>query len=151
MCIRDRSYTCKSDNKTNDNDGYLFIFGQNTQTPTFERGTEYGGTISKSMTPVGISLDCLPQNTENDFDIVVVDGDHIAPNDTDPNADQGSSNVVICSTKKGESLDEYFVCAAEEVAPGTPGRYKINLTVNKSLATITEDVYEFTVVAEVAL
>ena len=127
----------------------MFIFGENTRTPTFETGNEYSGTISKSMTPVGVSLDCLPQNTENDFDLVVVDRDHIAPNDTDPNADQGSSNVVICSTKKGESLDEYFVCAAEEVAPGTPGRYKINLTLKKSLTTIPEDAYEFTVLAEV--
>ena len=75
----------------NDNAGYVYIFGQNTQTPTFERGTEYGGTISKSMTPVGISLDCLPQNTENDFDMVVVDRDHIATLPNIPNVDLGSS------------------------------------------------------------
>ena len=84
--------------------------------------------------------------------MVVVDGDYIAPYDNAvPNPDQGSSNVVTCSAKNGEILDEYFVCSAEEITPGTPGRYKIHLTVNKSLTTITEDVYEFTVVAEVAL
>ena len=128
----------------------MFIFGENTRTPTFETGNDYSGTISKSMTPVGVSLDCLPQNPGNNFDMVVVDGDHIAPNDTDPNADPGSSNVVTCSAKNGENLDDdYFGCSGEEVAPGTPGRYKINLTLKKSLTTIPEDVYEFMVLAEV--
>ena len=99
------------------------------------------------MTPVDISLDCLPQNpgNENNFHMIVVDRDYIA---TLPDY-QGGSNVVNCSAKNGENLDEYFDCTAEEVAPGTAGRYKINLTLKKSLTTIEGDVYDFTVVAQV--
>ena len=80
--------------------------------------------------------------------MVVADEDYVARSSIldPPNPDQGSSNVVTCSAKKGESLDEYFECSVEELAPG---RYKINLSLKKSLTTITEDVYEFTVVAQV--
>ena len=98
------------------------------------------------MTQVGISLDCL----DNNFHMVVVDGDYIAPNDpVAPNPDQGSSNVVTCSARKGESLDEYFACSVAEIAPGVPGRYKINLNLKKSLTTIIGNEYEFIVVAQV--
>ena len=138
------SYTCKSDGKTNEKDHNLFVYGENTQTPTFEGGNEFSGTITKSMMPVGVSLDCLPGNN---FDMVVVDGDYIATKPDIPNVDQGSSNVVTCSAKNGESLDdEYFDCSAEELAPG---RYKISLTLKKSLTTIPDNVYDFTVVAQV--
>ena len=141
------TYTCESTGQTSPpKTNNLFIYGENTQTPTFEGGNEYSGMISKSMTPVDVSLDCLPGN---DFHMVVVDEDYIATKTGIPNVDQGSSNVVTCSTKIGDSPEDYFACSAEELAPGVAGRYKINLTLKKSLTTITGNEYEFTVVAQV--
>ena len=124
----------------------MFVFGENTQTPTFEK-PEYSGNIAKSTTPVGISLDCIP---DNDFHMVVVDSDYIA--DSVDNNDINSSNVVkFCEAKKEENSDEYFTCSVEEIVPGVPGRYKIDLTLLKSLTTIPEDAYEFTVHVQVGL
>jgi len=140
------TYTCESTGQTSaPKANNLFIYGENTQTPTFEGGNEYSGIISKSMTPVDVSLDCLPGD---DFHMVVVDGDYIATKTGIPNVDQGSSNVVTCSTKIGASPEDYFDCSAEELAPGVAGRYKINLKLKKSLTTITGNEYEFIVVAQ---
>ena len=141
------TYTCESTGQTSaPKANNLFIYGENTQTPTFEGGNEYSGIISKSMTPVDVSLDCLPGD---DFHMVVVDGDYIATEPQIPDQDLGSSNVVTCSTKVGASPEDYFACSAEELALGVAGRYKINLTLKKSLTAITGNEYEFTVVAQV--
>ena len=140
------TYTCESTGQPSEKSNNLFIYGENTQTPTFEGGNEYSGIISKSMTPVDVSLDCLPGG---DFHMVVVDGDYIATEPQIPDQDLGSSNVVTCSTKVGASPEDYFACSAEELALGVAGRYKINLTLKKSLTAITGNEYEFTVVAQV--
>ena len=82
--------------------------------------------------------------------MVVVDSDYIA--DSVDNNDINSSNVVkFCEAKKEENSDEYFTCSVEEIVPGVPGRYKIDLTLLKSLTTIPEDAYEFTVHVQVGL
>ena len=108
------------------------VTGENTKPPTFNTTGEYSGTISKGMTP-GVALDCLP---DTNFHMVVVDTDFI-----DPDNDEGSSNVVACQADP----DEFFDCQAM----GSPGEYEIHLVLKKSLATINEDTYKFTVVAQV--
>ena len=112
----------------------LDITGKNTQPPTFNTTGEYAGTISKGMTP-GVALDCLP---DTNFHMVVVDTDFIDP---DPDNDEGSSNEVTCQADP----DEFFDCQAV----GSPGEYEIHLVLKKSLATINEETYKFTVVAQV--
>ena len=124
------SYTCESG--SSEQFLTLDITGENTKPPTFKTTGEYAGTISKGMT-LGVALDCLP-NTN--FHMVVVDTDFI-----DPGNDEGSSNVVTCQADP----DEFFDCQAV----GSPGEYEIHLVLKKSLATINEETYKFTVVAQV--
>ena len=85
--------------------------------------------------PVGASLDCLDKN----FHIVVVDRDYIATtkNSRNPSDDEGSSNVVTCSSI--EMPGEYFDCSVH--GQGVPGRYMIKLTLKRSLTTILGDMY----------
>ena len=124
------SYACESG--SSEQILNLHIIGENTQPPTFATTGEYAGTISKGMTP-GVALDCLPNTT---FHMVVVDTDFI-----DPDNDEGSSNEVTCQVDP----DDFFDCQAL----GSPGEYEIHLVLKKSLATINEETYTFTVVAQV--
>ena len=119
----------------------LHIIGENTQPPTFTTPGDYAGTISKGMTP-GVALDCLP---DTNFHMVVVDTDFIYLQPT--NNDEGSSNVVTCQALREDNVtpDEFFDCQAV----GSPGEYEIHLVLKKSLATITDETYTFTVVAQV--
>ena len=126
------SYTCESG--SSEQFLTLDITGENTKPPPFKTTGEYAGTISKGMTP-GVALDCLP-NTN--FHMAVVDTDFIDP---DPDNDEGSSNEVTCQADP----DEFFDCQAV----GAPGEYEIHLVLKKSLATINEETYKFTAVAQV--
>ena len=132
------SYVCESGSSLLDSVYKQFltldITGENTQPPTFTTTGEYAGTISKGMTP-GVALDCLP-NTN--FHMGVVDTDFIDP---DPDNDEGSSNEATCQADP----DEFFDCETM----GSPGEYEIHLVLKKSLATINEETYKFTVVAQV--
>ena len=133
------SYTCES-GSSEQIELNLAIIGENTQPPTFNTTGEYAGTISKGMTP-GVALDCLP---DTNFHMVVVDTDFI---DSDPDNDEGSSNEVTCQTLREDNStpDEFFECKTV----GSPGEYEIHLVLKKSLATIKEETYTFTVVAQV--
>ena len=128
------SYACESGSSEHSEILNLHIIGENTQPPTFSTTGEYAGTISKGMTP-GVALDCLP-NTN--FHMAVVDTDFIDP---DPDNDEGSSNEATCQADP----DEFFDCETM----GSPGEYEIHLVLKKSLATINEETYKFTVVAQV--
>ena len=152
-------YTCQSTGLVRSVITRVFVSGENTQTPTFEEGNDFTGTISKSM-PVGMSLD-------NIFQMTVVDRDYIATQPGIPNVDQGSSNVrfthlnkifhifhsqvvscgatVLGTSEKRQKI--HFACSAEYLY--APGRYRIHLILLESLIWMLDDVYEFTVVAQV--
>ena len=118
----------------------LHIIGENTQPPTFTTPGDYAGTISKGMTP-GVALDCLP---DTNFHMVVVDTDFIEPGN-----DEGSSNEVTCQADPDEFFDCQAVGSLGEYEIHLRDQYEIHLVLKKSLATITDETYTFTVVAQV--
>ena len=140
------SYTCESG--SSEQFLTLDITGENTKPPTFKTTGEYAGTISKGMT-LGVALDCLP---DTNFHMVVVDTDFIDPDNAHclhHCSDEGSSNEVTCQADPDEFFDCQAVGSLGEYEIHLRDQYEIHLVLKKSLATITDETYTFTVVAQV--
>ena len=124
------------------------VYGENTQPPVFNDPGGYSGEVSKDF-GLGFTLDSVPGNPKP-FLITATDSDYVCPDNSATCFNDGSSNVVECSTKNSDSDDddEYFTCSTEP--NGTEGSYAIILTLIKSFQDISGDSYDFKVIVSVS-